>query len=107
MIYEKEKILLKLKELKPVYEIEGFVILGIFGSYARDEADEKSDIDILYKLDTDRFLSKYSGFKAVNRLVEIKQEIADNFKKDVDIADISALSRTGEKYILDEAVYAE
>ena len=106
MIYLKEKIFTKLKELKQVYEKDGFIILGLFGSYARDEADHSSDIDILYKLDTDKFLSKYSGFKAVNRLLEIKNEIADAFNKDVDIADISTLSKTGKKYILDEVVYA-
>jgi len=106
MIYKKEQIFTKLKELKPIYEKDGFIILGVFGSYARDEANEKSDIDILYKLDTDKFLSKYSGFKAINRLVEIKKEIANIFKKDVDIADISTLSKTGKKYILNEVVYA-
>jgi len=106
MIYKQEQIFTKLKELKPLYEKDGFIILGVFGSYARDEADEKSDIDILYKLDTDKFLSKYSGFKAIKKLLEIKREIANTFKKDVDIADISTLSKTGKKYILNEVVYA-
>ena len=36
----KNEILQKLKELKPKYEEEGFLILGLFGSYARDEATE-------------------------------------------------------------------
>jgi hypothetical protein len=40
----KENILQTLKELKPKYEAEGFEILGIFGSYARDEATESSDV---------------------------------------------------------------
>ena len=42
----KEEILQILKELKPKYEAEGFEILGLFGSYARDEATESSDVDI-------------------------------------------------------------
>ncbi|MDQ7047597.1 MAG: nucleotidyltransferase domain-containing protein [Sulfurovum sp.] len=34
---------------------EGFEVIGIFGSYARGNADKYSDIDIAYKLDFDTF----------------------------------------------------
>lgn len=33
----KTDILVKLKELKPIYEKEGFILKGLFGSYAREE----------------------------------------------------------------------
>lgn len=46
-ILTKSTILSKLKELKPVFEKEGFIIKALFGSYSRDEADENSDVDIL------------------------------------------------------------
>ena len=42
---KKEDILTKLKELKQIYAQEGFVIYGLFGSYARDEQNQNSDID--------------------------------------------------------------
>jgi predicted nucleotidyltransferase len=106
MLYTKEEVLEKLRELKPKYEDEGFIILGIFGSYARNEATESSDIDILYELNVDKFLKKYSGFDAVNRLVDIKKELAEVFGKDVDIADNSSISRVIKKFILEETVYA-
>ena len=34
----KSDILLKIKQLQPIYIEDGFIIEGIFGSYARDEA---------------------------------------------------------------------
>ena len=43
---QKNEIISKLKELKPLYSKEGFIIQGLFGSYSRDEATENSDIDI-------------------------------------------------------------
>jgi predicted nucleotidyltransferase len=45
---KKENILAKLKEYKK--SNSQIVEIGIFGSYARDEASEKSDIDIFVKL---------------------------------------------------------
>ena len=47
---KKEEILNKLKELKPIYQKEGLEIVGLFGSYAKDNETEYSDIDIAYKL---------------------------------------------------------
>ena len=35
---QKNEIISKLKELKPLYSKEGFIIKGLFGSYSRDEA---------------------------------------------------------------------
>ena len=76
----KEEILQKLKELKPKYEAEGFEILGLFGSYARDEATEGSDIDIL--IDTKKeFLDKIkqSGYSALSDAE--KKKLFDASKK--------------------------
>ncbi len=55
----KNDILTKLKELQPTYEKEGVVILGLFGSYAKDTQTKFSDIDIAYKLDYNRFSKQY------------------------------------------------
>lgn len=101
----KEEILLTLKNLKPTYEQDGFVILGLFGSYAKGKAGENSDVDILYDLDEAVYLKKYSGFKAASRLVSIKGELGEIFHANVDIADVQALGKVGKKYILSEAIY--
>ena len=48
---QKNEILSKLKELKPTYAQEGLILLGLFGSYAKDTQTKYSDIDVAYKLD--------------------------------------------------------
>ena len=88
-----------LKHAKQKYATEGFNIVGIFGSYARNEATKESDIDILYELD-ESFIKHYKGFDAFARLSAIKQELKNFFGIDVDIAAKSGLSRTAQKYIM-------
>ena len=47
----KNKILIALKEIIPVLsEKYGVTRIGIFGSVARDEASEQSDVDIVYEM---------------------------------------------------------
>ena len=77
----KNEILNKLKELKPIYQNEGLEILGVFGSYAKDTNTEYSDIDIAYKLD----YGKFSKLKDGNEF-----KILENFSND-DLKGISAV----------------
>lgn len=90
--------------LKSEYLKEGFIILGVFGSYARGEEQENSDIDILYET-TNNFLKKYRGWEAFGRIEDIKQEIKNKIGKNIDLADKNGLGKIGEKYILPEVVY--
>ena len=100
---QKNEIISKLKELKPLYSKEGFIIQGLFGSYSRDEATPNSDVDILVESTPD-FAAKY-GFKAVSRINEIKQEISTIFGIPVDLADSSGMGKTAKKFIIDRAIY--
>ncbi len=102
-ILTKSYILLKLKELKPQFDKEGFNIKALFGSYSRDEANENSDIDILVEA-TPQFASKY-GFQAINRIKEIQTEMSQLFGVPVDLADSSGMGTTAKKFILDRAIY--
>ncbi len=61
-------------EFKEKYDLEQ---IGIFGSYARDEANENSDIDIFVKMKPT--LSNY---------VDIKEELESAFENKVDIVRI-------------------
>lgn len=101
----KEYILDKIKELKPFYEKEGLILLGLFGSYANNEANEKSDIDILYEIKIEKFSEKDPGFTAFSRLKNIKDELKEVFKTEIDLCAKNGLSRTGEKYILGNVIY--
>ncbi len=92
-------LMMLLQNAKQKYAEEGFNIVGIFGSYARDEATEESDIDILYELN-DVFIKSHEGFSAFARLSSIKQELKSLLGRDVDIAAKSGLSRTARKYIM-------
>ncbi len=59
------------QEFKTKYDIEQ---IGLFGSYARDEAKENSDIDIFVKMKPSLF-----------DMVAIKEQIENDLHKKVDI----------------------
>jgi predicted nucleotidyltransferase len=64
-----------LKGLKDRYAQEGVVLLGIFGSRARNTHQRSSDLDLAYTLDYPLFDRLYRGGLAkVALLEEIKEE---------------------------------
>ncbi len=82
----KSEILATLKALKPTYEKEGIILIGLFGSYARDTQTKFSDIDIAYKLDYDKFSTQYKdGFSKLLRIEDIKKELQVLFKSPIDL----------------------
>jgi len=83
---QKSEIVSKLHELKPTYQKEGIVLLGLFGSYARGTQTKFSDIDIAYRLDYDTFSARYKdGFSKLLRIEDIKKELQKLFKTPVDL----------------------
>jgi len=83
---QKNEILLKLKELKPTYEKDGLILLGLFGSYAKETQTKFSDIDIAYKIDYEKFSLKYKdGFSKLLKIDSIKEELRDIFKAPIDL----------------------
>lgn len=97
---QKKEILSKLKELKPTYEKEGLVLLGLFGSYAKNTQTKYSDIDLAYELDYDKFSKNYTGgFAKLLRIDDIKKELQEVFKKSIDLVPNS------NKSILKDIIY--
>lgn len=89
-----------LKKLKPKYESEGILLLGLFGSYAQNTQTPLSDIDILYHLDYEKFSQKYQdGFSKLIRLDEIKKDLENQFKTKVDFVS------DNNKDLLQKALY--
>lgn len=100
----KDLILLKLKEFQIDFEKEGIHILGLFGSYARDESTLDSDIDILIET-TPLFMEKYRGLKAFAKLEDLKSIMKKYFHKDIDFVDKNGLIQHQNHFILDKAIY--
>jgi len=75
----------ELRKLKSKFLEDGVEIVGIFGSYARGDFDQFSDIDIAYRLKKDIFFKKFKdGFSQLIRLENMKREIEKIVKKRVD-----------------------
>ena len=79
--------------LKEKYDVE---TIGIFGSYARNEAKEDSDIDIFVKMKP----------KLLN-MVAVKQKIEEDLDKKVDIVRLrDKMNPYLKKRILEDGIYA-
>ena len=101
---KREVILNYLANVKDKYKEEGLKIKALFGSYSRNEATSKSDIDILIEV-TPKFAKRY-GFSAFSRLTEIKLEISKALGGvEVNFTDSSGLGQTAKKFIIDRAIY--
>jgi predicted nucleotidyltransferase len=72
--------------------------IGIFGSYARNEQTEKSDIDFILEYEenaTDLFNKDYS----------LREYLKSAFKKDVDICHEGSIKPIFKPYILKDTIY--
>ena len=92
----KDDITKKLDELKPVLQNKYNVKrIGVFGSYARDEQGEESDIDLLVEF------NKPVGLK----FVSLKLFLEKAFNKKVDLVTKNALRKEMKEDILKEVKY--
>ncbi len=82
----KEKIL-------PILKRYGVTKAAVFGSFARNEAKETSDIDILVEVRPDTGLFEFIG---------LKHEIEDILNKKVDLVTYNALKPALRERILSE-----
>ena len=97
-------LLQKLKDKKKSLLNDGFEIIGIFGSYAKGKEKQNSDIDLLYNIKP-IFLKKYGGFEAFAKINEIRKELKEYLKKDIDLATIDNSSKTFKEYALKDVIY--
>lgn len=93
---DKKALKEKIKELKPVLEKKYKVkSIGLFGSFARDEANEDSDIDILVEF------SGNIGWE----FIDLKQFLEESLEREVDLVTIEALKPELKEDILKDVMY--
>lgn len=97
----KTKILNYLKSIKEeLHKKYGVVSLGLYGSYARDEATKKSDIDIFYERDKSFQLS--SGLEFMN----LDEKIAKDLKiSKVDFVSLEFMNPIIKHYAKKDFIY--
>jgi predicted nucleotidyltransferase len=95
----KNEVLNYLKSQQEIYKNRfGIKFIGLFGSFARDDADEKSDIDILYEIEEDKRLSIFRYLKLLN-------DLESNFHKKVDLVREKTLKPQIRDYVYRDLVY--
>jgi uncharacterized protein len=91
----KQQILNFLTDLKPEANRYGISTLALFGSFARDEARESSDIDIAVKFE-DNYLATHDVWAYFDTISKIKSMISSALHAKCDVLDLDSQS-----YILD------
>jgi predicted nucleotidyltransferase len=95
----KQEILNYLKSQQHNYSDKfGIKFIGLFGSFARDEANEKSDIDILYEIEENKKLSMFKYLKLIN-------ELENNFHRKVDLVRKATLKPQIKNYVYQDLEY--
>lgn len=97
----KETIISDIQQLNKKYREDGFKIVSLFGSYARDSYDEYSDIDLTYKIDHNKFF-KDDAFAKLAKIEEIKNELEHRFHKKIDLIPANTTN-----YLLQESLQKE
>jgi len=72
--------------------------IGVFGSFARNEEKEESDVDILVEFESD--------FETFDNYIELKYFLEDLFRRKVDLVTSEALRPQLKDEILKEVMYA-
>ena len=101
---QKEDILRVLKVYKESSHNRFFTRIGLFGSYARGEADAFSDIDVAVEVDTEA-MNRYDVWSYFDAISEIKAALMKRFRLQSDVLDLNSGSPLLEQ-IQKEIVYA-
>lgn len=83
---DQQTILDYLRSQKPILEHKYmFSGIGLFGSYARNEQDAGSDIDIVYKLHKGAMISYF-------QIIELENEMKSHLKRKVELINYKYLN---------------
>lgn len=105
MILDRQEILDYLKEIKPELEAEGITNLGLFGSYARDEATDDSDIDICC-IFTKEHKQKYPHLGYLSEKRKLKEKISARFhNKKIDLISLLGMNEFMLEAVREDVIY--
>ncbi|MEA1918049.1 MAG: nucleotidyltransferase domain-containing protein [Campylobacterota bacterium] len=103
MSLQKNEILDYLRNIKPDYKKSGIEKLALFGSFAREQNSENSDVDVAIQLKSD-YLKTHDVWEYFTLLENIKKDITKKFNKKIDIFDLDSSSEIKE-HVLSEVLY--
>lgn len=96
---DKEEILKYLKDNKEqLYKQYNITNIGLFGSYARGEYSDSSDIDIVYSTIENKKITYF-------QLFELIQILESRFKKKVDLVNSRNMEPIIKQYAQKEIIY--
>lgn len=105
IMLSREKVLEYLRtEIKPQFNESGVINLALFGSIARNEYDEESDIDICYE-PTAEFKQKYPNLDHLQFKEEIRKQISLHFERNVDIISVKAMNEFMLESVMIDVIY--
>lgn len=93
---KRDKILSYLKEFKNSSQNRLFTEIGLFGSYAKSQADDFSDIDVAVKVDK-TYLKQHDIWDYFDAINEIKVALLKQFNLRSDIFDLESSTPLVEK----------
>lgn len=93
----KDSVLKVLENNKLKMNQFGVKRIGIFGSYARGEQTDNSDIDLLVEFE--------QGKKSYRNLLKLYEFAEGLFKKKIDVVTVESLSKHIGPYIKKEVIY--
>ena len=85
------------QELPYIQEAFGVKTIGLFGSYARDEATPQSDVDLLVE---------FAHAPTFARFMQLEDYLAEKLGLKVDLVPADALKEYLQPRILQETIYA-
>ena len=93
---KKDEILKYLKTFKESSQNKFFTEIGLFGSYARNQADVFSDIDVAVKVDKN-YLNQHDVWDYFDAINEMKMNLLKRFNLQSDVFDLDSSTTLVEK----------
>ena len=96
----REEIIAYLQENKEIFhDLYGIRKIGLFGSFARNEQTDNSDLDILIEMDS-------KSENIFDKRMQLQELLMEKFSRKVDICHEQAIKPAFRNLIMKDAIYA-